>query len=126
MKPENLIIIDKALWLKKASKLREHTQSDLLNSIYSSAANCIDEIISSSKPAEDISIRFIEWMNFPIYQAPRSLSFQKRATAQFPDYKTYVIIDEKGKNILPAGKFLSPQELFEEFLKTLENEDKTN
>ena len=58
-------------------------------------------------------IEFYEWCNFPIYRASGDLGFNKRVQPQFPDYNTYVIIDEKGCSIKPKGVFLTTEELIE-------------
>jgi hypothetical protein len=75
---------------------------------------------ASSKSAEitkQIAIEFVEWCNFPMYREVRNLGFEKRVTALYPDYNVYIVIDEKGNSIFPKGKFLTTEELFEEFLK---------
>lgn len=71
----------------------------------------------SAEITKQISIEFIEWCNKPMYKKPRHLGFEKRVTALYPDYNVYIVIDEKGNSIFPEGKFLTTEELFEEFLK---------
>lgn len=66
---------------------------------------------------KQISIDFIEWCNKPMYREVGNLGFEKRVTALYPDYNVYIVIDEKGNSIFPKGKFLTTEELFEEFLK---------
>ncbi len=66
---------------------------------------------------KDLILDFITWKDFPIYRRSGELSFRHRCQPQYPDYKTYIIIDEKGENVLPKGKFLNREELFDYFLK---------
>lgn len=61
---------------------------------------------------EDV-IAFTEWCNHPVYRLSGDLAFKKRVTPQFPEYNTYMVIDEKGNSIFPKGKFLTTQELVE-------------
>lgn len=60
---------------------------------------------------EDV-IAFTEWCNHPIYRSNDS-GFKRRVIAQFPEYNTYMVINEKGNSIFPKGKFLTTQELVE-------------
>lgn len=57
--------------------------------------------------------KFLDWCNEPVYRAPGNLSFESRAKAQFPDYNSYTLINDKGKSVLPEGKFLSAEELYD-------------
>ena len=61
--------------------------------------------------------QFLNWCNTPMYRSTNELGFQKRVIAQFPDYNTYVIINEKGESIFPKGKFLTTEEVYEYWLK---------
>lgn len=63
-------------------------------------------------------IAFLKWCNTPIYRAAGELGFKMRAMAQFPDYNTYLVIDETGNSVLPEGKFLTAEELFEYWVDT--------
>ncbi len=81
---------------------------------------CLPRPYAVKKSAEfttNIAIQFFEWCNERIYRVEDELSFRPRVCAQFPDYKEYVIMDHEGNNILPRGKFLSIQELFEYFIE---------
>lgn len=71
----------------------------------------------SAEITEQIAIEFLEWCNYQVVNPQKVLGFDKRVTPQYPDFKTYTILNNKGKNILPEGKFLTTQELFQEFLK---------
>lgn len=71
----------------------------------------------SAEITEQISIEFLEWCNYQVVNPQKVLGFDKRVTPQYPDFKTYIILNNKGENILPEGKFLTTKELFQEFLK---------
>ena len=62
-------------------------------------------------------IKFIEWINHPIYKDVGMLCYQSRVIAMYPDKKEYLIIDEKGNSVLPKGKFLNTEELIDYYYK---------
>jgi hypothetical protein len=72
--------------------------------------------IKSAEITIDVAVKFIKWCNEPMYRADGELGFRERALAQFPDYKEYILINEKGENVFGKGKFLTTQELFKEFI----------
>ncbi len=56
---------------------------------------------------------FINWMTEPLYNSGTRLSSaQPRCKPQAPDYTQYIVIDNKGRNVLPEGKFLTINELY--------------
>lgn len=63
--------------------------------------------------------KFLDWCNQPIYRPHGDLGFRKRVVAQFPEYNSYIIIDESGNSVFPRGKFLTAQEVYEHYEKTL-------
>jgi hypothetical protein len=69
--------------------------------------------------------QFLDWCNTPIYRANGELGFRNRVIAMFPEYNTYIIIDETGKSIFPKDKFLTSIEVYEYWLKSIEK-DKDN
>lgn len=71
----------------------------------------------SAEITEQIAIEFLEWCNYQVVNPQKVLGFDKRVTPQYPDFKTYIVLNNKGQNILPEGKFLTTKELFQEFLK---------
>ena len=77
----------------------------------------LDQVGKEAKQiTTDVAIKFLEWCNEPVYRASGELGFRSRVNAQFPDYKEYIIIDQTGYSILPKGKFLTSEELFEYFI----------
>jgi len=70
----------------------------------------------------EIAIRFLEWCNTPVYRAAGELGFRLRVQPQFPEYNSYIILDETGYSVFPKGKFLTSQELFEYFLSVDKND----
>jgi hypothetical protein len=70
----------------------------------------------SAEITTDVAVKFLSWCNEPMYRAGGELGFRERALAQFPDYKEYILINEKGENVFGTGKFLTEKELFEEFI----------
>jgi hypothetical protein len=73
------------------------------------------EGFSLNKDNIDINemIEFIEWCNYPIYRDERELGFRLRVVPQFPDYNSYIVIDETGNSILPKGMFFTTKELIQ-------------
>jgi hypothetical protein len=68
----------------------------------------------SNNASELVSaVEFLKWCNTPVYQASGELGFRLRVQPQFPEYNTYIIIDETGYSVFPKGKFLSAEELYE-------------
>lgn len=66
---------------------------------------------------EHTVIDFLKWCNTPIYRAPGELSFRTRVILQQPHCDCYLIIDETGQSILGEGAYLSPEELYDFYLK---------
>lgn len=62
-------------------------------------------------------VEFYEWCNYPIYRAAGELGFRKRVNAQYPEYDSYVIIDERGLSIHPKGIFLTIEQVIELWMK---------
>lgn len=56
-------------------------------------------------------IDFLKWCNTPVYRG-NGLGFRLRVQPQFPEYNSYIIIDETGHSVLPRGKFLLAEELY--------------
>lgn len=84
---------------------------------------CLKAVIAAMKAYADSekkseAVKFLKWCNEPIFRMAGSLTFDKRATAQYPDYKYYIIIDENGRRTLPEGVFLTETELYEHWKKT--------
>lgn len=83
----------------------------------------IDIVSVSSLPSEEIkgkeeeevneAIAFLKWCNDRIYRRPGDLGYQLRLQPQYPEYSTYVIINEQGDSVFPAGKFLSFEEVYQ-------------
>jgi hypothetical protein len=59
------------------------------------------------------AVEFLNWCNTPIYRAYGELSFRLRVQPQFPEYNTYIVINETGRSVFPEGKFLTTEELYE-------------
>lgn len=79
----------------------------------------------ASKSAEitkEIAIEFFQWCDARIYRADGDLGFNRRVHSQYPEYNLYLIIDEKGYTLEfeygEHGRFLTIEQVFEEFLKT--------
>ena len=62
------------------------------------------------------AVDFFKWCNTPIYRAVGELGFRLRVQPQFPEYDTYLVIDETGYSVFHKGKFLSAEELYEYWL----------
>ena len=78
-----------------------------------------DETTTSSPNSTNAvlaAVDFLKWCNTPIYRAAGELGFRLRVQAQFPEYDSYLVIDETGYSIFPKGKFLSAKELYEYWL----------
>ena len=59
------------------------------------------------------AVDFLKWCNTPVYRASSELGFTLRVQPQFPEYDSYIVIDETGYSVFPKGKFLSAEELYE-------------
>ena len=70
--------------------------------------------------SEEYMIGFAEWMNEQVYKYVENMMWRSksRCIPQFPDFTTYIVIDEKGNNILPKGTFLTIPELLKFYLKS--------
>lgn len=62
------------------------------------------------------AVEFLKWCNTPVYRASGELGFRLRVQPQFPEYDSYIVLDETGCSIFPKGKFLSAEELYEYWL----------
>ena len=62
------------------------------------------------------AVEFLKWCNTPLYRASGELGFRLRVQPQFPEYDSYLIIDATGYSVLPKGKLLSVEELYEYWL----------
>lgn len=62
------------------------------------------------------AVEFLKWCNTPVYRASGELGFRLRVQPQFPEYDSYLVIDATGYSVLPKGKFLSAEELYEYWL----------
>lgn len=67
---------------------------------------------------------FIDWCNTPIYRVPGELGFKLRVVAQFPEYNSYIVIDETGNSVFPREKFLTSAEVYEYWIKCKQNSNK--
>ncbi len=67
--------------------------------------------------ANNQAVEFLKWCNTPVYRAIGKLSFMLRIQPQFPEYNTYLVIDETGNSVFPNGKFLSAEELYEYYFQ---------
>lgn len=67
------------------------------------------------------AVEFLKWCNTPVYRASGELGFRLRVQPQFPEYDSYIVLDETGCSILPKGKFLSAEDLYEYWLNLNEN-----
>lgn len=65
------------------------------------------------------AVDFLKWCNTPVYRAPIEHGFRLRVQPQFPEYDSYIVIDETGYSVFPKGKFLTTEELYEYWLNTL-------
>ena len=65
------------------------------------------------KTDKEIAVEFLTWCNKPTYRNPGELGFKPRVVAQFPEYELYLIMGETGNSVLPRGKFLTAEELFD-------------
>jgi hypothetical protein len=66
-------------------------------------------------------VEFLKWCDTPVYRANGELSFRLRVQPQFPDYQSYIIIDETGRSMLPTGKYLSIEEVYEYWINGKDN-----
>jgi hypothetical protein len=62
------------------------------------------------------AVEFLKWCNSPVYRASGELGFRLRVQPQFPEYDSYIVIDETGYSVFPKGEFLSAEELYEYWL----------
>jgi hypothetical protein len=62
------------------------------------------------------AVEFLKWCNTPVYRASGGLDLRLRVQPQFPEYDSYIVIDETGYSVFPKGKFLSAEELYEYWL----------
>lgn len=70
---------------------------------------------ADTKPVSS-AVEFIKWCNTPVYRAIGELGFRLRVQPQFPEYDSFLVIDATGYSVLPKGKFLSAEELYEYWL----------
>lgn len=59
------------------------------------------------------AIEFFKWCNTPMFWEDLNLRPYFRVIPQFPMYEVYIIIDEHGKKITPAGVYLTIEEVYE-------------
>lgn len=59
------------------------------------------------------AIEFFKWCNTPIYRARENSLYVLRVIPQFPEYDSYLVIDETGEPVFPRGVFLSAEEVYE-------------
>lgn len=77
--------------------------------------------MSNKKNINNIA-SFLSWCNTPMYRTTGELGFELRVQAQYPEYNTYLIINEHGESILPKGIYLSASQLYEFYLKIVKND----
>ena len=89
---------------------------------YPSLKNAIkawDEIPKkNAKNDTSLCVEFLAWCNTPVYRAAGELGFRTRVQPQYPEYNTYLVIDETGYSVLPQNKFLTTEELYTYWLDT--------
>ena len=74
-----------------------------------------DKLKNGSNNANTLlsAVDFLKWCNTPVYRASGELGFRLRVQPQFPEYDSYIVIDETGYSVFPKGKFLTTEELYE-------------
>ena len=70
-----------------------------------------------------LAIEFLDWCNTPMYQPVGHLAYLTRVIAQFPDYKLYVIINEKGQSVLDEHQYFTAEEVFNYFIENHKNDN---
>jgi len=76
-----------------------------------------EEIMELGK---ELTIEFFKWCNTPIYMSSNGIlrTYKLRVVAQFPEYDSYIVIDSNGRSVLPDGKFLTAEELYDYWVET--------
>ncbi|TXG76178.1 hypothetical protein E6Q11_05095 [Candidatus Dojkabacteria bacterium] len=67
---------------------------------------------------EPSAVEFLKWCNTPVHRSYGDLGFKLRVNPQFPDYDTYLILDESGRSVLPRGEYISTEEVYAYWLET--------
>lgn len=102
-------------------RTKDQFEADLYNAIEELNKYSTVDIFSKS-PKMDINgmeMDFLEWCNTPIFRSSGELGFRLRVQPQFPEYNTYIVIDETGNSIFPKDKFLTTKELYEYYLNQI-------
>lgn len=58
------------------------------------------------------AIEFFKWCNTPIYRASGELGFKLIVQPQYPEYNTYIVLDEDGYSVF-KDNLLSAEQLYE-------------
>ncbi len=85
--------------------------NDGLKNNYSEAFQIIEDTKDDFTP-EFIALMFFKWCNTPVFRAVGELGYRMRVQAQFPEYNTFLIIDESGYSILPTNVYLTSEQLY--------------
>lgn len=72
------------------------------------------------------SVRFLEWCNTPVARISGEIGYRLRVSPQAPEYNTYIVIDTTGYSVLPKGKFLTTDELYEYWDENFNTETKSS
>lgn len=98
-------------------KTEWHDQEMRIDMMGRSTEDVYENIIrSETKDTTPLAVEFLKWCDTPVYRAEGELGSRLRVIPQFPEYDTYMVIDETGYSVLPKGTFLTAEELYEYWL----------